>query len=334
MIHIIGLLWSEDLKWGIHIVTKEIKFLMIPILMSLIKKEEIPFFIKTFIFSMTLDEILSYLIWFKILPPMFNATSYDPAIFMGHIPYNIFLAFTVYLMLHSLLFDNVSKIQKIFYILFATTMSINTFITGGRAGQVAYFIAIIIIVFQYYKKSIIKAVGIIFITIPLIFVSAYNTSKIFHDRVNLAIHNIKNVKNNPNTSVGARIIFNINTIRLIKQHPFFGAGTGDFPREYKKINDKYTPNIVLTSQPHNMYLLVWAQTGIFGLLTLLSLLFMQIYIGFKKISPYYRIQIILPSIFLVVMFSDSYLLGHYTTTLFVLFSALLFKDINWDMLKS
>ena len=334
MIHIIGLLWSEDLKWGIHIVTKEIKFLMIPILMSLIKKEEIPFFIKTFIFSMTLDEILSYLIWFKILPPMFNATSYDPAIFMGHIPYNIFLAFTVYLMLHSLLFDNVSKIQKIFYILFATTMSINTFITGGRAGQVAYFVAIVILVFQYYKKSIIKAVGIIFITIPLIFVSAYNTSKIFHDRVNLAIHNIKNVKNNPHTSVGRRIIFNINTIRLIKQHPFFGVGTGDFPKEYKKINDKYTPNVVLASQPHNMYLLVWAQTGIFGLLTLLSLLFMQIYIGFKKISPYYRIQIILPSIFLVVMFSDSYLLGHYTITLFVLFSALLFKDINWDMLKS
>lgn len=334
LIHVIGLLWTEDLKWGLHIISKEIRFLMIPILMSLIKKEEVPFLINTFIVSMTLSEIISYLIWFEILPPMFGANSYDPAPFMGHIPYNAFLAFTIYLLIHALLFqENVSNIKKVYAFFFTITMSINMFITGGRAGQIAFFVVIILTFFQFYKKSLIKAISIVFISIPIIFTIAYNTSAIFHDRVNLAINDIKTLKQNPNTSVGIRVIFNINTLKIISQNPILGVGTGDFPKEYKKINDLHNPNFVSTVNPHNMYLLVWAQTGIFGLFLLLSLFFLQIYIGLKKISPYYRIQIILPTIFLVIMFSDSYLLGHYTSTLFILFSSLLFKDITWRSIR-
>ena len=335
LIHIIALIWTEDLQWGVHIVGKEIKFLMLPILMSLIKKEEVPFLINTFIVSMTLTEIISYLIWFEILPPMFGANSYDPAPFMGHIPYNPFLAFTIYLLLHTLLFQkDVSNIKKIYAFLFTITMSINIFITGGRAGQVAFFVVIVLTVFQFYRKSLIKAISIILILIPIIFTIAYNTSTIFHKRINSAINNIKIIEQNPNTSVGLRIIYNINTLRIIAQHPIIGVGTGDFPKEYKNISDKYSPNVTLADHPHNMYLLVWSQTGLIGIISLLTLLFLQIYIGFKKTSTYYRIQIILPIIFLVIMFSDDYLLGHYTTTLYVLFSSLLFKDVTWKSIKS
>ena len=37
---------------------------------------------------------------------------------------------------------------------------------------------------------------------------------------------------------------------------------------------------------------------------------------------------LLPCLFLVLMFSDSYLLGHYTTLIFIFFSSFLYKDFE------
>ncbi len=40
------------------------------------------------------------------------------------------------------------------------------------------------------------------------------------------------------------------------------------------------------------------------------------------------IGVMLPIVFMIIMFSDSYLLGHFTTMLFVLFSALVYKPVD------
>jgi len=108
-----------------------------------------------------------------------------------------------------------------------------------------------------------------------------------------------------------------------------GVGTGDFPSEYKKINQKLSPNVRSTVQPHNMYILEMAQTGILGLLSLLYILYMQIKISLKK-NRYYQIQQALPILFAIIMFSDTYLLGHYTSLMFVYFSSFLYKDYSYD----
>jgi O-antigen ligase len=54
---------------------------------------------------------------------------------------------------------------------------------------------------------------------------------------------------------------------------------------------------------------------------------MQFKVAFTK-KAYKEIAIALPTLFLVMMFSDSYLLGHYTTLLFVYFSAFLYKNFD------
>ena len=81
------------------------------------------------------------------------------------------------------------------------------------------------------------------------------------------------------------------------------------------------------SHPHNMYILVLVQTGLLGLIALLSIFYMQLKIAYKK-TQYKEIAIALPILFLVIMLSDSYLLGHYTTLLFVYFSSFLYKDFE------
>jgi O-antigen ligase len=63
---------------------------------------------------------------------------------------------------------------------------------------------------------------------------------------------------------------------------------------------------------------------------LFYIFYTQIKFAFKNTSSrFYRdVGIALPLLFIVINFSDSYLLGHYTTLLFVFFSAFLYKDFE------
>ncbi len=329
--HVVGLLWTEDLEWGLVIVKKMWYFLLLlPVLLTITKKEYIRHYITAFIFAMTLSEILSYLVWFEIIEPLLKATVANPTPTMSHISYNPFLAFGVYLISHELLFNkHLSKLSKYLYVFFAITMSINMFITGGRAGQVMYIFMLIILIFQYYNTARLKAIIATFIIIPSVFLMAYNSSSIFHDRVNEAIKNLSaySVVGERNTSVGQRINWTLNSVEIIKENLFFGVGTGDFPNEYNRAHIKNTPDVKTTVNPHNMYVLELVQLGLFGLIPMLLIFYHQVIFSLSaKIKINRDLGLVLPLLFLVIMFSDSYLLGHYTTLLFVFFSSFLYKD--------
>ena len=135
------------------------------------------------------------------------------------------------------------------------------------------------------------------------------------------------------SSVGLRINFAVNSWQVIKKNPLIGVGTGDFPNEYKKINEINSPKLVDgvadASNPHNMYTLVLMQLGFLGLLSMLSIFYYQIKISFNSSNKLIRdLGVTLPLLFLVLMFSDSYLLGHYTTLMYVFFSSFLYKDFE------
>ena len=332
-LHVVGLLWTEDLEWGLVIVKKMWYFLLLlPILLTITKKEYIKHYILAFILAMTLTELLSYLVWFEIIGPLHKATVGNPTPTMSHISYNPYLTFGIYLISYELLCNkSLSTISKYFYAFFALTMSINMFITGGRAGQVMYFAMITILIFQYYNPKRIKATVLTMIIVPSIFMSAYSMSTQFNDRVNEAIDNISsyNGEGKRDTSVGQRITYTINSFKIIQQHPLLGVGTGDFPSEYKKVHMQNTPDVGLTIHPHNMYILIAVQLGLLGLASMLLIFYQQLKFALSsKVGIVKDLGVILPMLFLVIMWSDSYLLGHYTTLLFIFFSSFLYKDFE------
>jgi len=335
LLHIVGLLWTEDMQWGLHILKKESKFLMIPIFMLFVRQEHIKYYIYAFLAAMTLSEVLSYGVWLEIIPEFKHATVINPTPFMSHISYNPLLAFAIYLLLISLLFDeNLKKKQKILYVLFVITMSINMFITGGRAGQVMFFTMLIIIVFQYFNSSIIKSLIISLLILPVIFILAYKGSNIFNSRVNLAVTSVINYEEDKNTSVGQRLTYLINSYEIIQANAIFGVGTGDFKNEYHKVNQRNTPEVTTTVNPHNMYVLELVQFGLIGFISLLSILYYQVAFASKNENLMLKyIGITLPLLFTVIMLSDSYLLGHYTGMLFIFFSAFIYKNYKYKTSK-
>ena len=332
-LHVVGMLWTEDLDWGLHILHKMWYFILFyPVLFTIVQSKYIKYYVSAFLIAITFTEIISYLIWFEIIPAFKNATVFNPTPFMSHVTYNPILAFTIYLVLHKIFFDKkLSKPIFFVYSFFAITMTINMFITGGRAGHVMYFVMLMIFIFQFFGLQKIKSLMTVLILIPGIFYVAYHTSPLFNERVNLATQSIINYNDNKLTSVGLRITYAINSWDVIRENLIIGVGTGDFPIEYNKVNQVNTPHLPNTTNPHNMYTLVAMQLGLIGLLSMLSIFYYQLKHSFNALNSTKFIRdvgITLPLLFLVIMWSDSYLLGHYTTLMFVFFSSFLYKDFE------
>jgi len=331
LFHIIGMIWTENISWGLHILHKMWYFLLLfPILSTITKKEHIGFYITAFLLAISLTEVVSYLVWFEIIAPFKNATAYNPTPFMNHVTYNPMLAFAVYLVAHELFLNkNINKLRQYLYGFFTLTMSVNMFITGGRAGQVMYLALISILILQIFKSQKIKAVLLILIVVPSIFMTAYHTSKIFKDRVDMAYGNVVRYETAKTTSTGQRITYAINFVELFKKHPILGVGTGDFLDEMEVIYLRNSPEVPRGGNPHNMYILVLSQLGLIGLFSFLLIFYYQIKLSYNSSIRFIRdVGFTLPVLFLIIMLSDSYLLGHFTSLLFIFFSSFLYKDFE------
>ncbi|MDC0963509.1 O-antigen ligase family protein [Candidatus Pseudothioglobus singularis] len=330
-LHVIGLLWTEDIAWGLHIIHKMWYFLLLlPALYTIVQKEYIKYYISAFLLAITFTEIASYLVWFEIIEPFKNATVENPTPFMSHVSYNPILTLAIYLVLHEIFFNKkITNLVFTLYGFFSLSMSINMFITGGRAGQVAFFVMLSILIFQVFDKQRIKSLITIFIVVPVIFSTAYQVSNLFQDRVNIAIAELVNYSNTAYTSVGLRLTYTINSFEVIKKYPILGIGTGDFPVEYSRVNQINTPTLPNSTNPHNMYILILMQLGLVGLISMLAIFYYQIKFSYNSSNKLIRdTGLTLPLIFLVLMLSDSYLLGHYTTLVFVFFSSFLYKNFE------
>jgi len=324
--HILGLIWTKNYEWGFEILKKMLDFLIIlPIFLTLVKKEYVHTYINAFLISIFLTITLSFMIWLGIIDPFLKATLENPAVTMSTVSYNIFISFAIYISLHRLLIQDTKKNVKWIYAPFSFILIINLFITGGRAGQVLFFFMLGMIILQYFNYRVVKSLIIITTIFPIIFATALFTSPFFEKRVSDTVKNI-DYHQIENTSLGQRYTYLINSIELIKKNLYFGVGTGDFPDEYNMIHKINSPDITSTVNPHNMYILITAQLGIFGLISLLSIFVYQIKASLQFRGFNRDLGIVLPLSFLLIMFSDSYLLGHYTTTLFVFFSAIVFKS--------
>jgi len=330
-LHLVGLIWTEDLTWGLHIVHKMWYFLLLlPALFTIVRKDYIKHYISAFLLAIALTEICSYLVWFEIVEPFKNAKVENPTPFMNHISYNPILSFAIYLVLHELFFNKkITNFIFSLYSFFAISMTVNMFITGGRAGQVAFFVMLSILIFQVLDKQRISAFITILIVIPTIFLTAYQTSDLFQKRVDIAAKALVQYSNEDRSAVGIRINYVINSWQVMKKNPIIGIGTGDFPTEYSKINKINSPMMPDSENPHNMYILVLMQLGLVGLFSLLSIFYYQIQYSYNSSSKFIRdVGITLPILFLVLMWSDSYLLGHFTTLMYIFFSAFLYKDFE------
>jgi len=329
----LGLLWSSDLDWGLHVIKKSRRFLLLPVFLSVVAAhpQVLRRGLYAFLTSMAATAVVTLGIAFRLIAPFGHAHVKDPSPFVYHISYGPELAWAAYLCFAAVLFDSkLSKHWKTALCGAGALVLIGLFVNVGVAGYAAAFMLFGLLMLQW-KQNILWLV----LAMILLAGSAYFFSPAVHRRVDQNIQELRNVvegsaaQENPtsgkvnNTSIGPRLVFWGNTWQLIKQHPVLGVGTGDFPAEYEKIRQQRTPDHwTEVDNPHNMYLMVWVQTGLLGLgvfLWFFAALFKQSR-GLPKWQAHMAAGLI--CFMLLIMMSDAYMQIAPISLLFILFAGM------------
>lgn len=283
VLHYIGLLWSDDFNraWG-YIVS--VKYLLLPIVFfSFIRYEYVYKLITAFILGMFVQELISYTIFFQIIPPTKYSFGGNPTPFMIHTQYSALLAFTAFLLLLRIYSSTVSFKEKIFYSFFFTTITFNLLIQFGRAGQVIFILGILLITWTRYRKNFVKIFIISLIVVCSLVLTAYHSVPNFSIRVNAAVSDITRIVNGDyRGSWGQRVAAYTAGVYTWMERPLFGYGTGDHIEAFKQKVEKDYPdweNILrgwFTNHLHNSYLYTTIQFGLVGLVLFLNIFYQMV----------------------------------------------------------
>ena len=151
------------------------------------------------------------------------------------------------------------------------------FISFGRTGQILLLALFTLFCWQRFGLNIKKQILALTLLIALIATAIILPSS-FSTRQATAATEVQNFIQDRETSLakssmGLRMAFAQNAIKLVELKPIFGWGTGGFPQAYLKTFPDAKHNSSSTVNPHNQYLLTAAELGLVGLFSLLYLFF-------------------------------------------------------------
>lgn len=159
-------------------------------------------------------------------------------------------------------------------------LSVPLFITNiamvatGRSGYVALIVMVLSFIFLYLTKlSLLRKLTFCTVTVSLL-VGILVSTPTSQQRIELAKQEfVSEVDQTKETSIGYRLTFWKNTIEMLPKYALIGTGTGGFEKAYAlQVQGKSGTAGVITGDPHNQYLKLLIEHGVFGLAVFLSIL--------------------------------------------------------------
>ena len=324
-----SLLWTEDLANGQRMLGKATFFLLAPLYFSVARKEHYDLYLGAFLCAVALCELLAFYNWLQLhhfpeLPPgvRVDKDPLDTAPFVDRIMYAPILAWAGYLAGQRALFPG--HRHRALYVALLATTALNLVISGGRAGMVAFLALLGLLVVQRCKGRLIVALPLAALCAALVAGGAYFGNSYFQERVDTAISNATELRENPNTSVGLRLAWAWASWRIFVENPLVGVGAGDLPAQLQAGNARLSPAVTPTWNPHNHFLYTLSTLGIAGGLALAAMLVPPPLWRGRGRGEWQRLRDGLPVLFAVICLSESYLMRSNTTLLFVMFMTLLY----------
>ena len=282
----VGTLWSNaglSASWGF--VWKLHAYYLIPIFfVVLAPKKYRDYFLIGFTTGTLLSVALSC-VFFWLNISAFEATSGDWAVFRTHTYHNFFAAVVGIGILATLLSESISRKSRLLLIFFFIFISYDIlFLVNGRTGQIIFVIMIIFSLLLWnWKRGIIFGSAII---VVLSFILPLYSPAYIQGMNNAKSDLSAFSEGNARTSLGLRWIWHKNSVDLIKEKPWIGHGTGSFKSEFERIV-KSKDNSPATENPHNDYLWLSVDLGLFGGLLLVGILLSAAWQG-RHLMPAWR----------------------------------------------
>jgi len=319
----LGLLWSPDPLAGLAVIRENWKIALLPLLMTTTREISPRRVVLAYLAGLAAAVLLTFLVWLDLV----HYADVSPVhLTKGtfHVVYNPLLALGIYLALHEALWGGYPVRGRIGLLLLAGIMSVNMFMTEGRTGQLVFFVLMGLFLVQVLERSRRQAALAVLLLLPLVFAGGYHFSPVFRARIQAACREVACFHDNPQTSVGFRLLFWQNSWQIIRQHPLLGVGTGGFVDAYARINREHSPDVRPTDNPHNQYVLILVMLGLPGLLALLAIFGLMMREAGRVAPRWRRAAFAFPVFFLVIMLTESYLKVYETGFLFALFGGVLY----------
>jgi len=327
ILYLFGLLYGEYHSDS-HYTIKRVLLLLffIPIITSNFSSIIIRYSAHGFLFANLIAALIAISINHNLISPFFQKSSISAFILYNY--HNILLSFSSLL---SFIFFTKSKSKYAFlYLISIVIFSISIFTEAGRAGQLTFNLFFFLFALYFFSKRKVYSIIILSYLIALNIIS-YEKSNIYKHRVKHLTHIVQNdgeLKNPKKQKIDNRYLFVKTSIELIPKKIFFGYGTGSFSSNFLNNNDHVLeyPNFEHKT-PHNNFLYVLFELGLFGLILFLSIFYFQI----KELRNKNLInneKILLPLFMLFLMLFDSYMFI-FSITLFYIFMYKIFTQLDF-----
>ncbi|MHB8773138.1 MAG: O-antigen ligase family protein [Syntrophales bacterium] len=276
--YIVGLLYGDAApREALGSLSKAANLLYIPILLFFFREERTRRrALAGFLAAMALTIVISYLLWMGIMPPLdlFHITpddAYTP--FKHRITHGFLMAYGAFLFGLEARRQERRSLRIISAVLGLAALANVLFVVSGRTGYVvALALGFYFLVCQWRWRGVAAALGAFVALSGTVYLMP---ASVPHQRIAQMAEEMTNWQpGRPEaTSVGYRLEYYRNSLRLIVQRPLLGAGTGGFKGVYAALV-KGT-GMDPSENPHNEYLMVTVQLGLAGLVLMLWLFFVQ-----------------------------------------------------------
>jgi O-antigen ligase len=234
---------------------RELLYFLIPLTLFQDNEKGVRSGVTAFICGCSLLMLLSYAMYFSIIP--MEKYGYST---VHHITHSFFMAVLAFFSLQR---GFIPGKYRYLYFGIAALASINLFyIAPGRTGMLV-FIGLALITF-FQKLSLQKSLVACVVACSLI-AGLFLTSDNFASRIKLAITEIEDYQpdaQESRSSMGMRFDWWQNSIDIIREKPLLGHGVGSFAHIQGRLIEGSSTKP--TDNPHNEYLLLTAQVGLVG----------------------------------------------------------------------
>lgn len=252
----------------------------------------------------------------------------DVSVIQHKITHNFFMAIVAFLLAVQIRFTKGRAMKALFALLAGLALFNVLFMVGGKTG----YVVIAVLMVHYFIDWLKLGKGIAIASVVLVLLGAvafmFPASQLYTRTASVFDQLSRwHPEKADESSVGQRLEFYNNSLKIFRANPVLGVGTGNFATAYARTVEGTSMD--RTANPHNEYLLTAVQLGLVGLAALLYMFFTQWRFGGKIDNPEERIMARGLVLAMVVGCLFNSLLTDYTEgLLYFWMSALLFAGVS------
>jgi O-antigen ligase len=279
---VLGLIWSLDPEWGLHILGRQWFWLLVPVVVALLQEEK---WRRCFLISLSIGLTLNLVFCVLQIVGFLTVTTVgssaqDATGHIGHIGFGV-----VYGIWASwLLFLGSQELGKRRWLiwLLATWAYVMVFLAQGRGGYIVALSLMMIVIFERFRGLILSTCAVI----AVIFTMGPAKERWMQEWSSLLPVESSKLNNSEVSthlsSTAQRIQMFETSIEIWRAYPLLGTGTGGVPRAVVQLGafENGVERIQFV-HPHNQYIFNLARWGISGLLLLLAVFYFWLRQGWK-----------------------------------------------------